>query len=118
MVEKLARIAKHVMPGTAQVIVDENTNIDSATASWLNANYSKGGGSSEIKRNAIVIDSKLQTLKSGVNVSEVNSWSFDVLKYSNEQLFEVNQYMPFHQDTNPAILWLKILNHKYHRHLE
>ncbi len=93
MVEKLARIAKHVMPGTAQVIVDENTNVDSATASWLNANYSKGGGSSEIKRNAIVIDSKLQTLKSGVNVSEVNSWSFDVLKYSNEQLFEVNQYM-------------------------
>ena len=25
MVEKLARIAKHVMPGTAQMIVDENT---------------------------------------------------------------------------------------------
>lgn len=93
MVEKLARIAKHVMPGTAQIIVDENTNVDSATASWLNANYAKGGGSSEVKRNAIVIDHKLQTLKSGVNVSEVNSWSFDVLKYSNEQLFEVNQYM-------------------------
>jgi hypothetical protein len=35
----------------------------------------------------------MQKLKSGVDVALVNSWDFNVLQYSHQQLFEVNQYI-------------------------
>ena len=93
MIEKLARIAKHLMPSTTN-IVEAGDNVDKATASWLNSNYSKNMGEvSSSTSGGVVIDKTLQTLKSGVDVSAVNSWQFDVLKYSYQQLFEVNQYI-------------------------
>ena len=93
MVDKLARIAKHLLPTNTQ-IVEVGDNVDTATASWLNSNYSRDGGqTASTSGGGVVIDKTLQSLKSGVDVALVNSWNFDVLKYSNQQLFEVNQYI-------------------------
>jgi hypothetical protein len=98
MVEKLARIVKHVTNDN-DLVVDEN--VDSATASWLTQNYA--GGQSK-KRNAVVkghLDDiseedqalKLQASHKSVDPKVVNSWSFDVLNYDYPQLFDYNNYM-------------------------
>jgi len=95
MIEKLARIAQHVMPGTQSLVIRDGDQVDSATASWLNQNYSKSSGVTEHKKGKgmYTFDKSLQNLKSGINVSLINSWDFDVLDYTHNQLFEVYQYI-------------------------
>mmetsp|Transcript_11382 Transcript_11382/g.17320 ORF Transcript_11382/g.17320 Transcript_11382/m.17320 type:complete len:850 (-) Transcript_11382:276-2825(-) len=97
MVEKLARIVKHVTNDN-DLVVDEN--VDSAVASWLTQNYA---GNATKKRDVIVKDhpdlsdeeqqNKLRDLHKSVDPKVVNSWNFDVLKYDYEQLFEYNRYL-------------------------
>ncbi|CAE7699513.1 regA, partial [Symbiodinium microadriaticum] len=98
MVEKLARIVKHVTHDNDLVVDD---NVDSATASWLTQNYA--GGQSK-KRNAVVkghLDDiseedqalKLQASHKSVDPKVVNSWDFDVLQYDYDQLYEYNRYI-------------------------
>ena len=38
MIEKLARIVKHVLPGASDLGLD--SQVDAATATWLNESYS------------------------------------------------------------------------------
>ena len=38
MIEKLARIVKHVLPGASDLALD--SQVDAATATWLNESYS------------------------------------------------------------------------------
>jgi hypothetical protein len=38
MIEKLARIVKHVLPGASDLALD--SHVDAATATWLNESYS------------------------------------------------------------------------------
>jgi len=95
MIEKLARVTAHLLPQTTEIVA-ANDNVDTATASWLNSNYSTSSGTRATmiaKQLPLQIDSSLQTLKSGIDVSKVNSWSFDVLNYQQQELFEVNQYI-------------------------
>lgn len=99
MVEKLARIVKHVTNDN-DLVVDEN--VDKATASWLTENYAsnvkKKSDLKTVKENAgenADGDRQQQLMKqhSSVNPSDVNSWQFDVLKYTHEELFEIVRYI-------------------------
>lgn len=97
MVEKLARIVKHVLPNDKNVVDDKN--IDSATASWLNDNFAQSHNINENKslvededqRQARLV--KLASLQKVVDPAELNSWNFDVLQYSSVELYEILTYI-------------------------
>lgn len=134
MIEKLARIVKHVLPGALEISV-EGSNLDSATADWLNESYSGAGSRSASKsvaspalgmRGSILtpvlergegktsaesgggadeqddVDDEEQERRRLVNLDktqsvvsrdQLDSWEFDVLDYSNEELCEVVEYL-------------------------
>jgi hypothetical protein len=97
MVEKLARIVKHVIPNDQNVVDDKN--IDSATASWLNDNFAQTHKSNENKllvededqRQARLV--KLASMQTVVEPAVLNSWNFDVLQYSVVELYEILTYI-------------------------
>jgi hypothetical protein len=90
MVEKLARIVKHITHDGEPLITSDGTNgVDSATASWLNQTYATGN---EIKRipttttdetkDELLLNGTLTSTLSGkVDIALVNSWDYDVLLY-------------------------------------
>ena len=98
MVGKLAKMLKHVLPGNAEIVCDEN--IDKSTAAWLNEAYSGGGNQiRDVKKNKELTgkdeEQRLAELKSQqnvVNTDVLNSWDFDVLDYSDSDLIEVMTY--------------------------
>lgn len=91
MVEKLSRIVQTMAK-------EENVNIgkdvDSDTADWLSKSYNtsfKATGqiaqvASRLKKNVQLWS---QDSSKGVDVKLLNSWDFDVLNYSHEQLFDI-----------------------------
>lgn len=102
MVEKLARIVKHVLPGNNEIEVDGN--IDKNTANWLNQSYTSGAvlhNPKETKTDSVVGDEvaeklRLQQLEntiSGETREVLKTWDFDVLNYSNEELSAVIFYI-------------------------
>jgi hypothetical protein len=97
MVEKLARIMKHVLPGAQEMNI--NANVDSATATWLTSNFSNAAGTHQIGIIKIDEDAERQRLlelsasQSIVSNEKLNSWYFDTLEYTHEQLNEIVCYM-------------------------
>jgi len=96
MVEKLARIVKHVTNDN-DLVVDEN--VDKATVSWLKDNYAsatttrkdkKAKGLDQDEEQALA--KQLQQQHATIDPVVVNSWHFDVLKYNYDELYEVNRY--------------------------
>ena len=98
MVEKLARIVKHVTNDN-DLIVDEN--VDKATASWLKDNYAASSTHKKDKKSDKVLGheeelakaKQLQSAHENVDPTIVNSWGFDVLKYNYDELYEYNRYL-------------------------
>lgn len=98
MVEKLARIVKHVTNDN-DLIVDEN--VDKATASWLKDNYAATSTQKKDKKvdkmmghdEEVAKAKQLQNAHENVDPTIVNSWGFDVLKYSYDELYEYNRYL-------------------------
>jgi hypothetical protein len=98
MVEKLARIVKHVTNDN-DLIVDEN--VDKATASWLKDNYAASSTQKKEKKvdkmlghdEEMAKAKQLQSAHENVDPTVVNSWGFDVLRYSYDELFEYNRYL-------------------------
>lgn len=88
LVEKLARIIQHMVPGTTDLVVDQN--VDSATASWLNQSYASKAATKKMDDSQQM---EMHTMKkretSIVSTEILNSWDFDVLNYDHEQLFEI-----------------------------
>lgn len=98
MVEKLARIISHIVPGANDITIDGN--IDGNTAHWLKAAYSDGAGA---RREVFRIESvmahegaadrtllrRLESTMSADTLTSINSWDFDVLRYSEEELTSV-----------------------------
>ena len=120
MVEKLTRIIKLTFPGANDLEVDEG--VDLATKSWLNQSYSAGGKISISEFHSIIDDDddayndsdydsddddplfemevarieKLSTdtqEKLKVDLGVVESWHFDVLTCSHDELFVVFTYI-------------------------
>lgn len=107
MVEKLAKIVKHVLPGSTEITVD--AGIDKTTANWLNEAYSTGASKQrEAKQDLPGIDESDLTSDFDEEVSEIkthledsstvsrdmiNCWTFDVLGYSNSDLGIIVTYM-------------------------
>lgn len=97
MVEKLARIASHMMP--AELSFDKN--VDKDTSSWLAAQYSTLGrvivqdaSKKDPDRNTTKM--RIQSLSSIESIASpdvINSWNLDVLDYSNEQLIDIWEYI-------------------------
>lgn len=98
MVEKLARIVKHVTNDN-DLQVDEN--VDKATASWLKDNYAASNTIKKDKQKEKVLGveeelqkaKQLQSAHENVDPTVINSWDFDVLKYDYDELFEYNRYL-------------------------
>jgi hypothetical protein len=98
MVEKLARIVKHVTNDN-DLIVDEN--VDKATASWLKDNYAATSTLKKEKKvdkmmghdEEMAKAKQLQNAHENVDPTVVNSWGFDVLKYNYDELYEYNRYL-------------------------
>ena len=118
MVEKLTKIITLTYPGANDI--DISDDVDTATASWLNQSYSSNRKVSR-EFNIIVNDddddnddddmsdrdedplydlelirlSKLSTTYSTKinNFDALESWDFDVLNYSEEELFEIFVYI-------------------------
>ncbi len=95
-----------MLPGAGNIELENNSNIDQATATWLNANYTHTNRrrSVDMKQNQHVtnsIDFELERKRwqmlaehqTAVSLELLNSWNFDVLNYSNEQLCEVLTYL-------------------------
>lgn len=98
MVDKLARIVSHMMPGGAEIEIDQN--IDKATAAFLqnfSQNAKKPGEVEKLavineKDNALRIQ-ELDAIKHVVDPAVLNSWEFDVLNYDREELIQVVTYI-------------------------
>eukprot|EP00604_Paraphysomonas_vestita_P000348 CAMPEP_0174826102 /NCGR_PEP_ID=MMETSP1107-20130205/43507_1 /TAXON_ID=36770 /ORGANISM="Paraphysomonas vestita, Strain GFlagA" /LENGTH=113 /DNA_ID=CAMNT_0016058543 /DNA_START=1309 /DNA_END=1647 /DNA_ORIENTATION=+ len=77
MVEKLARIVKHVVTDTDLVVDD---NVDSATANWLTQNYATGTNKKRIVAKDLADineeeeELKLMATHKTVDPKIVNSW--------------------------------------------
>lgn len=98
LVDKLAKIVKNVLPGANDIII-EDKNVDSATASWLSNNFSqvsKKVHNSKEKETAASMRhriSELNKMKTAVDPVLLNSWNFDVLKYSSDELSDIISYI-------------------------
>jgi len=101
MVDKLARIVAHVMPGGHDLDMSADKNVDKATANWLAQTYSQNFKKVEVQQATVSTDEgaerkRLQSLKSheiAVSSEVLNSWEFDVLEFSNEQLCDIFAYL-------------------------
>jgi len=95
MVEKLARIVKHVVTDTDLVVDD---NVDSATANWLTQNYATGTNKKRIVAKDLADineeeeELKLMATHKTVDPKIVNSWGYDVLLYDYSTLNDYNVY--------------------------
>jgi len=99
MVEKLARLASAMIP--ADVKFDDK-HVDKDTSSWLSAQYSTLGRVFVQEESKVTVASmeaskkrilSLSSIESIVSPDVINSWNFDVLDYSNEQLIDVWAYI-------------------------
>jgi cAMP-specific phosphodiesterase 4 len=102
MVEKLGRIVAHILPGNQDIAVDGN--IDKSTAIWLKQSYAGGG---TVRRNIEKTESvmahegdadrsllrHLEENFSAEIMETVDSWHFDVLNHSEEELSDVIVYL-------------------------
>lgn len=97
----MARIVKHVTNDN-ELIVD--SNVDSTTVSWLNQTYAAGNEIKRIPTSSTDDDMKNDNdsrngnfrtvvITGNVNVPVLNSWDFDVLAESTEDLFDAACYM-------------------------
>ena len=98
MVEKLSRIVKHVMPGANEMNLD--STVDKTTANWLSQSYyngfSRGISAKASKFNMDEEKLRQEELDKNVQIvsrEKLDSWDFNVLDYSNEDLCEVVSYM-------------------------
>lgn len=102
MVEKLGRIVAHILPSSQDMAVDGN--IDKNTAIWLKQSYTGGGAvRKNIIKNEIVMaheadadKSVLRRLEAGFSqqvMETIDSWYFDVLKHSEEELTDTMVYL-------------------------
>ena len=91
-----------MLPNGGNIQLDNTSNIDLATKTWLHANYmhSTRRKSMAIKKvTSIDFEAeriRLQRLAESQTVVSpelLNSWDFDVLNYSNQQLCEVLTYL-------------------------
>jgi hypothetical protein len=97
MVEKLARIMKHVIPGAQELNIAAGA--DTQTAAWLTSNFSQGAGTQTI--GVVKIDEDAERIRllelaasqTVVSNEKLNSWYFDTLEYSHEQLNEIVCYI-------------------------
>ena len=98
LIERLAGIVQHVIPGAEKLIVDKN--VDSSTAKWLNEAYlskatkmittgvNKIGGKLTQAVELVNIQKKLSS-NTVVSNELLNSWHFNVLDYSKEELLDI-----------------------------
>ena len=120
MVEKLTRIIKLTFPGANDLEVDEG--VDLATKSWLNQSYSAGGKANISEFHSIIDDdddayedsdydsdnedplfemevARLEKLavdtrdRLELDFDQVESWNFDVLRCSHDELFIIFSYV-------------------------
>jgi hypothetical protein len=102
MVEKLGRIISHILPGSEDITV--GGNIDKGMADWLKQSYAAGATvRKDIVRTESVMAHEagadqglLKSLESKLSneVREtINSWYFDVLSFSREELMDVILYL-------------------------
>lgn len=92
----MARIVKHITNDN-ELVVD--SNVDSATAIWLNQNYTAGNEIKRIPTNTSGSigehkeDTQQLALNGSVDVVLINSWNYDVLVYNYDELFDSVRYM-------------------------
>lgn len=93
----VARIMKHVLPGNEMKV--DTQHVDKSTAAWLTQNFSTGAGTHRVEIAEFDEDAeriRLQELSATqtiVTTERLNSWEFDTLEYTHEQLSEIITYM-------------------------
>ena len=97
IVEKLARVASHMMPAAVQF---DDKNVDKDTVSWLSAQYStmtRVFVADEAKATDKDAESRrirqISSIDAVVSPDVINSWQLDVLDYSHEQLIDIWAYV-------------------------
>lgn len=129
MVEKLGRIVAHILP-SQDIAIDGN--IDGNTAQWLKQSYSTGATArkdvvrteSVMAHEAAADKSLIRRLESNMSteiLDTVDSWYFDVLKHSEEELADVVVYLfcilnlleDFHIPETTFRLFVKSIFSKY-----
>lgn len=128
MVEKLARIVKHVIPASNEVVAD--ANIDKTTANWLNQSYAIAFTRRDALKDTKEVSAEQERLRQEklaeahqqiVSREQLESWSFNVLDYNNEQLCEIMAYLfsmmhcltEFHVPLSTFKAFLKEVSHVY-----
>lgn len=101
MVEKLARIVKTVVPAQNEIEVDEN--IDKTTSNWLAQQYTSNTKKRDIAQATASnrIDGELEKKRLAaldesltiVSKEKLQSWDFNVLEFSNEDLCQIITYI-------------------------
>jgi hypothetical protein len=88
------RVIQHMVPG-ADNFLELDQNVDSATVSWLTQSYamkpsgpSTIGSISQVEMGNNSLSTKTLS-NSLVSIEILNSWEFDVLQFSNDQLQEI-----------------------------
>lgn len=103
MVEKVSKIVQHIMPDSNLAI---DVNLDASTATWLYSAYSADGASvvRETKTRvdkgissvdaALILNGEMSSVEVQTLVSRdvFNSWEFDVLNYTNDELCSIMYY--------------------------
>jgi hypothetical protein len=86
------RVMQQMVPG-AENFLEFDQNVDSATASWLAQTYATkpaghdSSSPSHVELTKLPLSTKL--VNSIVSIDRLNSWEFDVLEYSNDELLEI-----------------------------
>jgi hypothetical protein len=99
MVAKLSRIVKHALPADAAVQLD--ASVDANTSNWLAQAYSAG---TSVQKNLAFLRTVKEKnsdeesvdasqLQSKATKLQLNSWTFDVLEYSDGDLSDIMTYM-------------------------
>lgn len=90
---------QHVLPGSNEVLINDS-NIDSTTATWLNQSYASNSHVVAVEHLPHVDEEgekhrieQLENQQNLVSRERLQSWNFDVLEYSTEQLCEITVYM-------------------------
>lgn len=118
LVQKVSRIVKHVLPPTNDIVDLKNENVDKATADWLNQQYTTNHGTKDDDSKPLDIASlapisegmeltaaekeklSIQKLSEekvvkiiGGPITKLDSFEFDTLMHTNEELIEVVHYL-------------------------
>lgn len=102
MVEKLARIVKHVLPNNNEMNIANDENIDSNTQTWLKQSYTMGMSAvSKVRTLGFEEDEEAEKIRlkeldealTVVSKEQLASWDFDVLAFSSEELIDVITYI-------------------------